>query len=59
MLYFEKQSGMKYNNLENLDDVVAPSTGSLAGCGCALLVLALIFGFGVGVALFALGKIFG
>jgi hypothetical protein len=47
------------NNLETLDDVVTPSTGSPAGCGCACLVLVLIFGFGVGVALFTLGKIFG
>jgi hypothetical protein len=47
------------HNLETLDDVVTPSTGSSAGCGCACLVLFLIFGFGVGVALFTLGKIFG
>ena len=47
------------NNLETLDDVVAPPSGSPAGCGCACLMLVLIFGVGVGVTLFALGKIFG
>jgi SNF family Na+-dependent transporter len=51
---------MKYtHNLETLDDVVTPSTGSPAGCGCACLVLFLIFGFGVGVALFILEGLLG